>query len=45
MVRDQNREKEGGYRSRGPVLWAMRVAKLNEWYLNHMFCGGGEEND
>jgi len=39
MVRDQNKVNNGGYRSRGPVLWAMRVEKLQAWYLNHMFCG------
>lgn len=28
----------GGYRSRRPVLWAMRVLKLREWYLRHATC-------
>jgi len=29
----------GGYRSRGPVLWVMRVFKLDAWFLQHMECG------
>ena len=31
-------EAGGGYRSRGPVLWAMRVMKLRAWYEEHMGC-------
>lgn len=31
----------GGYRSRGPVLWRMRCAKLTAWYLEHAGCGEG----
>jgi hypothetical protein len=37
-VRQVNGEG-GGYRSRGPVLWAMRVLKLEAWYLEHLLCG------
>ena len=29
---------KGGYRSRGPVLWAMRVIKLGHWYIEHRDC-------
>jgi hypothetical protein len=29
----------GGFRSRGPVLWAWRVVKLGAWYDQHAFCG------
>lgn len=29
----------GGYRTRGPVLWAMHVLKLTDWYEKHYFCG------
>ena len=29
----------GGYRSRGPVLWLMRVQRLTDWYLFHDQCG------
>ena len=25
----------GGYRSRGPVLWAMHVLRLDDWYREH----------
>ena len=28
----------GGFRSRGPVLWMMRVMKLEAWYLAHQAC-------
>lgn len=29
-----------GFRSRGPVLWAMRVLKMERWYAAHATCGG-----
>lgn len=29
----------GGYRSRGPVLWLMRVSKLDAWFSMHFDCG------
>lgn len=29
----------GGYRSRGPVLWALRVRKLTSRYEAHQYCG------
>lgn len=29
----------GGYRSRSPVLWGMKVCKLDAWYLEHLMCG------
>lgn len=32
-------ESGGGYRSRGAVLWAMRVGKLTDWYFVHSQCG------
>lgn len=38
LVRSVN-EEGGGYRSRGPVLWAMRVQKLQAWYERHTCCG------
>lgn len=28
----------GGFRSRGPVLWTMRVIKLERWYEDHADC-------
>lgn len=28
-----------GYRSRGPVLWAMHVLKLDAWYLHSLMDG------
>lgn len=31
----------GGYRSRRPVLWALRCLKLEDWYLEHWPCGSG----
>jgi hypothetical protein len=31
-------EGGGGYRSAGPVLWAMRVLKLDAWYYYHRDC-------
>jgi hypothetical protein len=39
LVRDSNPEKGGGFRSRGPVLYAMHVLKLDAWYRRHMECG------
>lgn len=38
LVRSNN-GATGGFRSRGPVLWAMRVLKLTDWYLVHEICG------
>ena len=32
-------DEGGGWRSRGPVLWVMRVMKLNAWYDKHSGCG------
>lgn len=32
-------DQGGGYRSRGPVLWRMRVLKLSAWYGRHYVCG------
>jgi hypothetical protein len=29
----------GGFRSRGPVLWAMRCLKLDAWAEMHLDCG------
>jgi hypothetical protein len=34
----QDRDTPNGWRSRGPVLWAMRVMKLQAWYLEHATC-------
>lgn len=31
-------ENGGGYKSAGPVLWAMRVLKLDLWYYTHRAC-------
>lgn len=31
-------ENGGGYKSAGPVLWAMRVLKLDLWYTTHRAC-------
>lgn len=28
----------GGFRSRGPVLWRMRCAKMDAWILRHHEC-------
>lgn len=40
-------ESGGGWRSRGAVLWAMRVLKLDAWYMKHSCClpEGEEELD
>ena len=27
------------YASRGPILWRMRVCKMQEWYTRHLICG------
>jgi hypothetical protein len=32
-------DESGGFRSRGPVLWALRVLKLMSWYEEHFMCG------
>ena len=29
-------DKGGGYRTRGPLLWAMHVLKLEAWYMRHL---------
>ena len=41
LVRSRNggSSEGGGYRSRGPVLWALRVLKLADWYAVHAVCG------
>lgn len=39
LVRMSNQDSNGGFRSRGPVLWAMRVIKASRWYELHMDCG------
>ena len=31
-------DEGGGYRSRGPVLWAMRVLKAESWMMRHLNC-------
>ena len=28
-----------GFKSRGPVLWAMHCRKLTLWYARHAYCG------
>lgn len=28
----------GGFRSRRPVLWAMRVVKMSRWLWRHRLC-------
>ena len=38
LVRSMNGE-DGGFRTRGPVLWAMRTLKLSMWYAAHEHCG------
>ena len=38
-TRGQVAGSSGGYRSRGPVLWAMRVEKLTRWFDRHIGCG------
>lgn len=37
LVRASN-GPSGGFRSRGPVLWAMRVIKAHLWYAEHDAC-------
>jgi hypothetical protein len=34
-------DEGGGFRSRGPMLWAKRVLKLSHWYETHYQCGQG----
>ena len=36
--RGQVAGSSGGFRTRGPVLWAMRVLKLERWAERHMPC-------
>ncbi len=31
--------EDGAFKSRGPVLWRMRVLKVQEWYMRHSICG------
>lgn len=31
-------DERGGYRSRGAVLWALRVLKAEDWLLAHIYC-------
>lgn len=49
LVRSQynaeNDDDSGGFRSRGPVLWAMRVTKLYRWYADHHGCREGAERE
>jgi hypothetical protein len=35
----------GGYRSRGPVLWRMRILKLEAWYERHLECERPDPGD
>ena len=46
LVRSANGEG-GGYRSRGAVLWALRVLKTDRWWAEHAVCGwrlaGGDD--
>lgn len=35
----------GGYRSRGPVLWALRVLKAESWLLDHVYCDPSKPDD
>lgn len=35
-------ENGGGFRSRGPVLWALRVLKLGLFFAHHSGCDGGD---
>jgi hypothetical protein len=42
LVRNHNQETNGGFRSRGPVLWAMRILKLELWYQRHAYCNFNE---
>jgi hypothetical protein len=44
LVRQSN-GAAGGYRSRGPVLWAMRCLKLDAWAMRHLTCGACWEAD
>ncbi len=42
LVRQANKaagDDGGGYRSRGPMLWARKILKLEHWYETHMTCG------
>lgn len=32
------------YKSRGPILWRMRVCKLSEWYARHQTCAEWERD-
>lgn len=46
LVRGANGEG-GGYRSRGAVLWALRVLKMDRWYAEHSPCSwrlGGRDD-
>jgi len=38
LVRSAN-DGAGGFRSRKPILWAMRVLKLTAWFGRHEMCG------
>ena len=35
-------DPSGGYRTRGPVLWAMHILKVREFYDRHLLGGCGE---
>lgn len=38
LVRQANGE-QGGFRTRGPVLWAARCLKFDAWFFRHAQCG------
>ena len=42
---DWHEEAPGGFRSRGPVLWMMRVIKLQRFYDAHEVCGDDSDWD
>lgn len=31
-------DEGGGYRSKGPVLWALRALKVESWLIAHLGC-------
>jgi hypothetical protein len=35
----------GGFRTRGPVLWALRCMKLDAWFIVHAICEQLEHYD
>ena len=38
-IRARNKESGGGWKSKGPILWEMRVMKMEAWLLAHAECG------